>query len=86
MKITEIKIAEKSNTETKVRVYFFHKEGSTDENRKQFRKMMPHILALAGLEGQKFSWSKSAGCTACPCSPGFIVDAVGPNIFVDVTS
>ena len=28
----------------------------------------------------KLKWSKHAGCTMCPCSPGFIVDGYDPQL------
>ena len=55
-----------------------------NEYRKQ---VIPAVLAALGLPaGTKVKWSQYAGCS-CPCSPGFIVDAVcGKTVFVDVTA
>ena len=40
-----------------------------------WKKMIPGALSRAGislsLEGWR--WSRNAGCTMCPCSPGFII-------------
>lgn len=39
-----------------------------------YRKFLPAILKKAGLpEGTKANWSQHAGCSMCPCSPGFIL-------------
>jgi hypothetical protein len=40
-----------------------------------WKKMLPDVLTACGvslnLEGLR--WSKNAGCTMCPCSPGFVI-------------
>ena len=38
----------------------------------EFRKVLPAVLGIAGLRPQKASWSRKAGCSMCPCSPGFV--------------
>lgn len=52
-----------------------------------YRKhVMPFVLAHLGYDG-KFSWSKHAGCTMCPCSPGFILDDHrGYDVWVTITN
>jgi hypothetical protein len=37
------------------------------------QEVLPQLFRKLGLEGVKVGWSKKAGCTMCPCSPGFIV-------------
>lgn len=38
------------------------------------KEVMPKVLARLGLPaGTKLAYSMYAGCTMCPCSPGFIV-------------
>ena len=52
--------------------------GGKDDAMKE-RKKRQRNLALAALDKikmpVKFRYSRKAGCTACPCSPGFILDA-----------
>lgn len=39
-----------------------------------YRKLLPEIFAALKLpEGTKATWSRNAGCSMCPCSPGFIL-------------
>lgn len=34
----------------------------------------------------KFTWTQMAGCTRCPCSPGFVLEGVvGTSIWVTLT-
>lgn len=48
------------------------------------RDILPVLVASAPeMQGMKFNWSRTAGCS-CGCSPGFIVrDSVGFDIFID---
>lgn len=40
------------------------------------KHVMPRVLKKLGLPADtKFRWSKHAGCSMCPCSPGFILHA-----------
>lgn len=50
-------------------------------------EVLPQLFRLLGLNSIKVGWSKKAGCTMCPCSPGFIVkDGNVPyDIWVTVT-
>ena len=57
------------------------------------KDVLPQLFRMLGLGGVhdldriKVGWSKKAGCTMCPCSPGFIVKAgnVPYDIYVTVT-
>jgi hypothetical protein len=43
-----------------------------------YRKALPAIFKHFGLsENTGASWSRNAGCSMCPCSPGFILDFMG---------
>lgn len=49
------------------------------------QEVLPQVLAFAGLSDVKASWSAKAGCSMCPCSPGFILDHNGHfDIYVTV--
>lgn len=41
------------------------------------QEVLPQLFRVLGLDSQfptvKVGWSQKAGCTMCPCSPGFIV-------------
>lgn len=55
-------------------------EDLTNRTRRPHSIYRPHVaeaLARIGLEGTKFSWSQNAGCSSCPCSPGFILELPG---------
>lgn len=41
--------------------------------RKQALKYFSEIFQNFGLEVEKVSYSRKAGCSMCPCSPGFVV-------------
>jgi hypothetical protein len=59
----------------KTRVYFDHSGENILENL-AFRRNRPVDLYKMGLDRTtKFRWSIHAGCTMCPCSPGFLCDA-----------
>jgi hypothetical protein len=77
--------------QSKTRIYFRIEDETVMENfvnrrtrpYNEYRKLIPQALKQLGLSPEqisnmKFSWSKKAGCTMCPCSPGFIVE-VGYN-------
>jgi hypothetical protein len=38
-----------------------------------YRAAVKEILPTLGLDGYKIQWSQKAGCSMCPCSPGFIL-------------
>lgn len=72
----------KSNTFfKKPRVYVSIEEESILENFanrtsrpvKQYRDFVQAALADMGIEYTSLVWSKNAGCSGCPCSPGFIL-------------
>ncbi len=79
----------------KSRVYFFPENETVLENLlqgrhnrpfREYRKLLPFVLRHLGQDTPKASWSSKAGCSMCPCSPGFILDttALGIDIFVTV--
>lgn len=39
----------------------------------EWRQPVKDALAAVGVTFEKMGWSKSAGCSMCPCSPGFIL-------------
>lgn len=54
----------------------------------QFKKdILPKLFKMLGLHNVEAGWSQKAGCSTCPCSPGFIVksDNVPYDIFVTFT-
>jgi len=45
---------------------------------REYRKFIPAVLKELGLPPEtKVRWSQKAGCSMCPCSPGFIVETQG---------
>lgn len=44
----------------------------------EYRKIVQAVMAEVGLSGT-LSWSQRAGCTFCPCSPGFILKSESPK-------
>lgn len=40
-----------------------------------YRAAVKEILPMLGLAGHKVTWSQKAGCSMCPCSPGFLLKA-----------
>lgn len=41
---------------------------------REYRKLLPQVFEMAGMPADsKASWSQRAGCSFCPCSPGFLV-------------
>lgn len=63
-----------------------------------YRAAVNEILPTIGLAGYKITWSQKAGCSMCPCSPGFILKSpdgkrfryepeTGPcDIWVEITA
>lgn len=51
-----------------------------------YRTALPAIFAAAGIDqGTKARWDQHAGCSMCPCSPGFVLDLKGRvDVFADV--
>lgn len=37
------------------------------------KEVLPALFRVLGLRDITVGWSQKAGCTMCPCSPGFIV-------------
>ena len=90
-----LSILTRPNLRGKTRIYF-HLEGETlQENMinrttrpyTEYRKLLPQVYEMAGINPDaKARWSKHAGCTMCPCSPGFILGyTLGIDIHVTVT-
>jgi hypothetical protein len=85
---------------TKPRCFFFEKNESIIANlsrrhfrpTQEYRKLLPEIYEKAGLPPETLAeWSQYAGCSSCPCSPGFILrhpdgcpDELMNHIFVTV--
>jgi hypothetical protein len=42
----------------------------------EWRQPTKDALAAVGIAFEKMNWSKHAGCSMCPCSPGFILRGV----------
>lgn len=90
MKIRKIKVRD-GKEDRKSRIYFFVKETILENliNRrcrpnKEYRKLVPAVLKKANIPSTtKVKWSQKAGCS-CGCSPGFILDYLGKEIFVDL--
>lgn len=86
VEVTNIKTYNKSsrvNQHTHARVYFWPEKETVIENffigrrsrpYTEFRKVLPQVLAAVGLSSTlKARWSSKAGCSMCPCSPGFVL-------------
>lgn len=79
----------------RTRVYFSHEGENIIQhfgNRharpvKLYKEQLKAVAKAMGLpEDTKFRWSTKAGCTMCPCSPGFICDAdLGRDVHVTLS-
>ena len=51
------------------------------------KEVLPKLFSVLGINPEKVSWSQKAGCSMCPCSPGFIVQSrdIPYDIHVTVT-
>ena len=77
----------------KTRVYVFPKGESLYENLMNRRtrphtvyrkEVLPAVFRAMGLpENTRARWSRYAGCS-CPCSPGFVLETSGAEVFVEV--
>lgn len=82
--------------QSKPRVYFWPEGETVLENlcrrttrpHTEYRKFLDDVMATAmklsgraSLMGAKGNWSKHAGCTMCPCSPGFILSGHSVHLF-----
>ena len=91
MKVTKVDVRDCWGKKT--RVYVFPKGESLYENLMNRRErpynvykkeVLPSVFRAMGLpEDTKAKWSQYAGCS-CPCSPGFVLDVRGSEVFVDV--
>jgi hypothetical protein len=52
----------------------------------EWKKIAKRILSDNNINFEKLAWNKHAGCTMCPCSPGFIVKNgdIGNDIWIEV--
>ena len=87
----------RTKTSTRPRIYFQAKgenvlEGLTKRHFRPvdaYRQLLPEVFQKLELPvTTKATWSQHAGCSMCPCSPGFVVSNASfyPNdIWVDVT-
>lgn len=66
----------------KTRVYFWIQGQTLIENfarrftnpSREYRKFLPAVFEKLGLPADTVAnWNRYAGCTMCPCSPGFIL-------------
>lgn len=70
--------------ESKPRVYFWedgesildHLANRRCEPYRIYRKVLDNVLQDLGVTYDRANWSQRAGCTMCPCSPGFILTGV----------
>ena len=78
-----------SEVEGRVRVYVTANERFNVLEDLENRARRPHhvwrprvvdALARIGIEYDFLSWSQKAGCTMCPCSPGFIAMGESNNV------
>lgn len=80
------------------RIYIFHNNESVMAmfaNRRKRpttlyeKEILPLLRERFGIPAEvKIHWSKKAGCSTCPCSPGYIIkDKTFPNseVYVDIT-
>jgi hypothetical protein len=90
MKIVKIKVRD-GKIGSKSRLYFFVEETILENLQKrhcrpysEYRQLIPKIFKKLKIPiNTKAKWSQKAGCN-CGCSPGFILDHYGEDIFVDV--
>lgn len=62
------------------RVYVSSAPGSVELTRRTRIKAARAILAAVGIDPTQvtLTWSRHAGCSTCPCSPGYILKTVCP--------
>lgn len=63
-------------------IYFWPSKESVLENLenrrnrpyKEWKKLIPEVLKQLNIvdPGYKWTWNQYAGCSMCPCSPGFV--------------
>jgi hypothetical protein len=66
-KATRVYIAEKGET------ILDNLESRTGRPVDTYRAAVKEVLTAIGLGDHKVTWSQKAGCSMCPCSPGFIL-------------
>jgi len=66
---------------------FMERISGVERNHRWYREhILPRVRVLLGLEENAvLRWSRNAGCTMCPCSPGFIVtgERTGREVWVE---
>ena len=84
-------------TPTKTKIYIFLEGENLIQNLQNrhsrpytlYKKLLPQIMEQVKAQGievpenLKFVWSQKAGCK-CGCSPGFLVNWIGKEIFVTI--
>lgn len=92
--INDVRVLAEEKLNMMPRIYFLlsnesivdHLQNRRSRPYRQFRKFLPEVIRMAGLEGQidadndGIAWSQNAGCS-CGCSPGFIVHRLFPKSF-----
>lgn len=84
----------------KTRIFFWPEGESVFENldarhtrpSTAWRKLIPAVCEKLGVDPKRVNahWSSKAGCSMCPCSPGFVIDGWvdglgGHDVHVKVT-
>ena len=91
MRIGKITVCEENDGKF-ARIYFFHSKETVIDNLRErnsrpyneLKKLLPKVFKKANLPADtKVRWSQKAGCS-CGCSPGFIADFRGHDVFVDL--
>jgi hypothetical protein len=96
-----VRLDQDAKWNAKARIYFWPEGETLMENlqnRRQrpytaYRKLLPEVWARLQQQGDisatdplpRVSWSRYAGCSMCPCSPGFIVQATTSRKSIHVT-
>jgi hypothetical protein len=80
----------------KPKIYFFIEDETILENLenrcsrpyKEYKKLIPEALTRLNLvnPGYKWKWDPKAGCSMCPCSPGFVPSNMSSIPSNDLTS
>ena len=93
MQIAKVQVGEQERKYSKTRIYV-HPQGESLRDNLSNRDTRPHTVyrkevlpklftQLGWNPDTKVKWSQYAGCS-CPCSPGFVLDVRGSEVFVDV--
>lgn len=99
MKIVDIRTVKHTGLKyrTKTRIYISLEDETILEHFRSGRFTRPHqvyreeiipkLIAQGYItQDSKLRWSQKAGCSSCPCSPGFITDQIlGHDIYIRVS-